>query len=69
MRITVADMERAGSAYQKMSFSDEELTLLVKSISLTLGFLNRAGPKWALAAIPLRHKLIEFEDLVDARKK
>lgn len=69
MKITLESAKRAGELIRNnMSWTNEELTLIIETQEIVLAYIEGMGPTWELAAIPLRTELETFKSFMFARK-
>lgn len=69
MKITFKSAEHAGELVRRhISWTNEELTLIIETQEIVLAYIEGKGPTWELAAIPLRTELETFKSFMFARK-
>lgn len=69
MRITEEEARLAGGLMDNMSWTDEELALVIKVNKLVIAYLEERGATWRLDMSYLRKELYEFEGFVLARQR
>lgn len=69
MRITEEEVRRAGRLMCRMSWTDEELALVIKVNKLVIAYLEERGATWRRDATELRRELYTFEGFALARQR
>lgn len=69
MKIDIQEAKHAGSIFNQLSWSDKELSSLIATTEIVIGFLAARGSRWSLALSPLRQDLENLERCADARKR
>ncbi len=69
MRITEEEARTAGELVSKISWTDNELTLMIRTIKLVVAHLEGRGPTWQRDVVFLRRELYDFEGFVLARQR
>jgi len=68
MLINREEAYHAGTLTRKVSgWSDQELKMMIRVQGVSLAFLEGKGPRWWLAASPLRRELESLKDMARAR--
>lgn len=62
-------MFKAGQISTQMQFTDDELALVIKGMSMTLAFLRGKGFSWELASRPLARELDQLQSYREGRKR
>lgn len=70
MQITSESAGHAGELVRGyISWTDEELILIIKTQEIVLAYIEGRGPTWELAATPLRTDLETSKNFMSARKE
>lgn len=69
MRLTLEAAETCGKLADKMSWTDEELDMLIKAQEFVVRFLEPRGLRWMLALNPLRSQLELLKNFKLERKR
>lgn len=69
MRITEGEARLAGEVMGNLSWTNEELTIVIKTTRLVIAYLEGKGLAWQRDVSFLRRELHDFEDFVAARKR